>query len=91
MTKKLPVAAYRPQAFEVQIAPIHHIEGPRFGNQLIQHVDLVEFAIADEDERRNVAAQIQECVQFDRRALVARNGAQGNTDRHRSMVVASRA
>ena len=55
------------QALEVQIAPIHYIEGPRLEDQLSQHVDLVEFAVADEDERRNVAAQIQEGVQFDRR------------------------
>ena len=55
------------QALEAQIAPIHSIEGPRLGDQVIQHVDLVEFAVADEDERRNVAAHLQEGVQFDRR------------------------
>ena len=54
------------QALEVEIAPIHHVEGARLGEKLIQDVDLVQLAVADEDKGRNVAAQVQERVQLDR-------------------------
>ncbi|MGH7230766.1 MAG: hypothetical protein ACREJU_05320 [Nitrospiraceae bacterium] len=78
------------QALEVQKAPIQHIEGTRLGDQLIQPVDRVQVAVADKGERRNVATQVQARVKWIA-ALVERNGAQGNPDRHRSIVVASRA
>jgi hypothetical protein len=48
-----------PQAFEIDIASIHDIESARFGHQMIEDSDVMHFAVADEDKRRNVAAQIQ--------------------------------
>ena len=55
------------QAREVEEAPIHDVEGARLGQQLIEDVDLVHLAVADVDEGRDVAAQIEQRVQFDRR------------------------
>jgi len=55
------------QPGEVEAAPIHHIERPRFDGQGIQHVDIAHLAVGDVDERRNVAAQVQQSMHFDRR------------------------
>ena len=55
------------QALEVEEPPIHHVERARLGHQLIEDVDLVHLAVADVDEGRDVAAQIEQGVQLDRR------------------------
>ena len=52
---------------KVQVSPIHHVGGPCLARQDVQDVDLVQFAIAEVDESRNAAAQIQERVHLDRR------------------------
>ena len=52
---------------EVDVASVHDVESTRLGQQQVQNVDVVEFAIADVDERRDVAAQVQERVQLDGR------------------------
>ena len=80
----------REQATEIQITPIHHVESPCLEGQSIQHVDFVGLAIRDVDESRNIAAQVQQGMQSDRR-LAGANGAHGNSDRHMSMVVSSSA
>jgi len=56
---------HRVQALEVQVAPIHHVEGPRLHGQDVEHVHVVQLAVADVDERRNGAAQVQQRVQLD--------------------------
>ena len=48
------------QALEIDVTAIHHIEGASFGKKLIEDVDVMHFAVADEDERGNVAAQIEQ-------------------------------
>jgi hypothetical protein len=53
------------QALEVEEAPIHHGERARFGHQLIEDVDLVQRAVADGEEGRDVAAPIEQRVQCD--------------------------
>src|SRR5258708_32681307 len=53
------------ETLEVKEATIHDVNRPGLGQQLIKDVDLVHFAIADVDEGGNVAAQIQQRVQFD--------------------------
>ena len=53
---------HREEPCEVQIAAIHHIEGTRFDGQNIEHIDVAHLAVADVDERRNVAAQVQQRV-----------------------------
>src|SRR5206468_5182087 len=55
------------QPLEVEEAPIHDVERAGLGQQLIEDVDLVHLAVADVDEGRDVAAQIEQRVQFDRR------------------------
>ena len=49
------------------IATIHDIEGACFDRQNIQHVDVVQLAIADVNEGPDGAAQVQQRVQLDRR------------------------
>lgn len=60
------------QAFEVQIGAIHHIEGARLGQQDVQHIDVVQLAVRDEDEGWNRAAQVEERMQFYRGLGVAK-------------------
>ena len=52
---------------EVDVAAVHDVESAGLGQQQVQDVDVVQFAVADVEERRNVAAQIQQRVQFDGR------------------------
>ena len=52
---------------EVDVASVHDVESAGLGQQQVQNVDVVQFAIADVEERRDVAAQVQERVQLDGR------------------------
>ena len=57
------------QAREVEIGPVHDIERTDFGEQLIQNVDIMQFAIGDMDESRDycrVSGRIKQGVEFDR-------------------------
>jgi len=65
--KERPRLMHREQAAEIQIAPIHHVKSACLESQHVQHLDLVDLAIGDVDESRDVAAQIQQGVQPDRR------------------------
>ena len=56
---------HRIQPREVHIAPVHHVEGTGFDGQDIQHLDIVQLAVADVDERRDRTTQIQLRVQLD--------------------------
>lgn len=62
-----PCLMQRDQATEIQITAIHDVERPGFDGQDVQHVDLVGLAIRDMNESGNVAAQVQQSMQFDRR------------------------
>ena len=44
------------QAFEVDIAPVHHVDRFGFGWQKVQNIDVVEFAIRDVDVSWDIAA-----------------------------------
>jgi len=68
---------------KVDVAPVHDVEAPRLEGNLVEEVHVVEFAVRDVDEARDAAPQVEQGVQFDR--------AQGNSARHRSMVVESSA
>ena len=57
----------RVQPGEVHIAPIHHVEGAGLDRQDVQHVDVVQLAVADVDEGGDRAAQVQQRVQLDGR------------------------
>ena len=60
---------HRVQAPEVHVAAIHDVETARLDEQQVEHVDIVQLAIADVDEGRNGAAQIEQGVQFDGRLV----------------------
>jgi len=75
---------------EVQIGAVEDVDGPRLDGDLVEDVDFVNPAGGDDGNRRDVAPQIQQRMELDG-TLRRRNVAQGNSDRHRSIVVASRA
>ena len=56
---------HRVQALEVQVAPIHHVEGASLHGQDVEHVDVVQLAVADVDERRDRSTQVEQRVQLD--------------------------
>lgn len=60
------------QPSKIEITPIQQIVGAGFDLQVIQGVDLVHLAVADVDERRNRTAQVQQCVQLDRRLVLTK-------------------
>ena len=55
------------EPFEVEIASVHDVEGTWLGQPQVEDIDVVQFAVADVQERGNVAAQIQKRVQLDGR------------------------
>ena len=55
------------QALEVDVAAIHDVVGARLGNQQVEDVDVVNLAVGDFDEGRDVAAQVDQGMQLDRR------------------------
>jgi hypothetical protein len=65
--KETACLAQSSQTLEVDVAAVHDVEGSWLGDQLVEHVDLVPFAIADTNERRDIASQVQQRVQLDRR------------------------
>ena len=75
------------EPIEVDVSAIHDVDGTGLGHQLIEDIDVVQLAVADEDEGRDIAPQIQERVQLDRRFGRAEQHPRGA--RHRSIVVAS--
>jgi len=55
------------QPCEIQVAAVRQIEGAGFRREGIEDADLVRLAVADVNERRNRAAQIEQRVQLDGR------------------------
>src|ERR1039457_6262744 len=55
------------QPGKVEIAAIHDVERPSFGNDLVENVHIVQLSIADVNETGNVAAQVEQRMQLDRR------------------------
>ena len=78
------------QAREIDVAAIHDVGCPRLGQQEIEGMNVVQFTLGDVDETRDAPAQIKQGVHLHRR-LGARKCAHGNSDRHKSMVIESRA
>ena len=62
----------REESAEVQITPIHHVKRPRFDRQDIEHLDVAHLAIADVNEGRNRATQVQQRVHLYRRLGAAK-------------------
>jgi hypothetical protein len=63
--KEAPCGVNGVKAFEIDVTPIHQVEGPGFDRQIVEHVDLVHLAIADIDKTGDVALQIEQGVKFD--------------------------
>ena len=55
------------EPIEVDVSAIHDVDGTGLGHQLIEDIDVVQLAVADEDEGWDIAPQIQERMQLDRR------------------------
>jgi len=64
------------EAGEVNVSAIHDIERAGLGNQLVEHPGVMPPDPCNMDERRNVAAQAEQCVKFDGGlgALIGRPG-----------------
>ena len=62
------------EAGEVQVGPVHDVEGAGLGQEQVHDLDVVELAIGDVDESRNSAAQVQQGMQLDRRLGLAEVG-----------------
>ena len=45
---------------EIEVAPIHQVEGIALDQQVVEYIDLVQFAVADVNETGDVAAQIEQ-------------------------------
>ena len=56
---------------EIDIAPIHHIKAAGLENHLVEDIHVVQLAIRDMHERRDIAPQVEQRVQLDRRLLLA--------------------
>ena len=53
------------QSGEFQIAPIHDVERASFGDQQIEHIDVVPFSVVNMHKTGDVAAQVQQRMQED--------------------------
>ena len=62
------------QALEIQIPPIHGLERAGLGHQQVQHIHVVQLAVADMQEGRDVFAQDEQRVQLDRYRGRAKRG-----------------
>jgi hypothetical protein len=71
------------QPLEIEIRPIHHVESTGLGDQQIEHVDIVQFAVGDVDEGGNGPAQIEQGMQFDR----CLGGSEGRPGKHREAEI----
>ena len=78
------------KAGKVDVATIHDVDGSGFRQEHIEGMNVVQLAIRDVDKTRNVAPQVEQRVHLHRR-LGGAECAHGKTDRHRAMVVESRA
>ncbi len=48
------------EPLEVQAAAIHHVVGAWFGDEQLQHIDIVELAVRDMDEGGNGSVQVEQ-------------------------------
>src|SRR3546814_6122481 len=53
------------QAFEVQIAAVHDVDGTSFRQQQVEDTDIALFAVADVDKGRDGATQVEQRVQLE--------------------------
>jgi len=54
------------EACEIDVAPIHHVERARLGNNFIEDVHVMHFSVGNANECGDVAMQIEQRVHLDR-------------------------
>lgn len=59
------------EARKVQIASVEKVNGSGFDEEFVEEFDLVGFAMSDEDQRGNAAAQVHQGMEFDRSFALA--------------------
>ncbi len=52
------------QSSKVEKATVHHLEASHLKGNLVEDVDLVQFAVGEMDKRRDIPAQIEQRVQL---------------------------
>ena len=57
---------------EIDVTPIHHVKAAGFEGNQVENLDIAQFAVRDVDEGRDVAAQIEQGVQFDGALVLAK-------------------
>ncbi len=62
------------QSGEVEIPTIHDVEGAGLWEQFVEHLDIGQLAVGDMNERGDVASQIEERMELDRRFGLAEVG-----------------
>ncbi len=53
------------KAVKVKVCPAHHIEGPGCRDKQIKDIDVMELAVGDVNESRDIAVQVKEGVETD--------------------------
>src|SRR5438045_6686395 len=61
------------ETFKIDIAAVHHVEGTRLGNDLVENIDVVRFPFCNADKRGNAAMQVQQGMHLDRRFVPAKS------------------
>ena len=54
------------ESCKVQITPVEKVNGARLEDELVEEIDLVNFAVSNENERRNAAPQVHKGMELDR-------------------------
>ena len=81
------------QAGEMNVSAIHDLAGARLGQEIIPHADIADVCRSHANKAGNRDPQVQQGVHLQGgfAAWEGVFGAQGNNDKHRSMVVESSA
>ena len=79
------------EACKVQIAPVEKVNGARFEEEFVEEIDLVNFAVSNENERRNAAPQVHKSMELDSPLALTKFCPGEAAERQRSIVLASKA
>src|ERR1039457_5516833 len=64
----------RMKPLEIDVAAIHHIEGPSLYHQFVEDVDVMHLAIGNANEGGDVATQVEQCVHLHRTFVLTEPG-----------------
>ena len=64
--KECASVVQREEPLEIEVAPIHDVNGRRFRNQKIERIDIVHLAVGNMYKTRDVSTQVQKRMHFDR-------------------------